>query len=95
MKLYIYVYVQFRDRSVSSLQGCRSGESSRLSQIWPGLDSQTRRQMSFDEFISVLFSTPKCFTPGTTVFPSPQKPKFDLIRVHFLVSPISAPALED
>ena len=94
MKLYIYIYVQFRDHSVSSLQGCRSGESSRLSPIWLGLDSQTRCQMSF-EFISVLFSAPKCFTPGTPVFPPPQKPKFDLIRVHLLVSPISAPALED
>ena len=27
----------------------------------------------------VLYSAPRGFSPGTPVFPSPQKPKFDLI----------------
>ena len=27
----------------------------------------------------VLCSAPRCFSAGTTVFPSPQKPTFDLI----------------
>ena len=46
----------------------------------------------------VLYSAPRGFSPGTPVFPSPQKPTFDLIYFHcsfqFTVSPISAPALE-
>ena len=47
----------------------------------------------------VLYSAPRGFFPGTPVFPSLQKPKFDLISVHLLISiysvAIKAPALED
>ena len=31
----------------------------------------------------VLYSVPRGFSPGTPVFPSPQKPTFDLIYVDF------------
>ena len=38
----------------------------------------------------VLYSAPRGFSPGTSVFPSPQKPTFDLIWfIWFTVSPIS------
>ena len=38
----------------------------------------------------VLYSAPRGFSPGTPVFPSPQKPTFDLIWfIWFTVSPIS------
>ena len=41
----------------------------------------------------VLYSAPRGFSPGTPVFPSPQKPPFDLIYliwfIWFTVSPIS------
>ena len=53
-------------------QGWRSGESARLPPLCPGFDSRTRRHM-WAEF------APKGFSPGTPVFPSPQKPTFDLI----------------
>ena len=41
----------------------------------------------------VLYSA-QSFFPGTLVFPSPQKPTFDLIWFQITVSPISASALE-
>ena len=40
----------------------------------------------------ILYSAPSGFSPGTPVFPSHQKPTFDLISVNFIwfsVSPIS------
>ena len=43
---------------------------------WPGFDSQTRRHMCVELFGSLLCT--KRFSPGTSVFPSPQKPTFDL-----------------
>ena len=42
----------------------------------------------------VLHSAQRVFSPRTPVFPSPQKPKFDLIWFQITVSQISAPALE-
>ena len=42
----------------------------------------------------VLYSAQRVFSPGTPVFPSPQKPTFDLIWFQITVSPISASALE-
>ena len=42
----------------------------------------------------VLYSAQRVFSPLTPVFPSPQKPKFDLIWFQITVSQISAPALE-
>ena len=55
-------------------QGWRSGESARL----PVFDSRTRRYM-WAEFVGSLLCAPRGFSPGTPVFPSPQKPTFDLI----------------
>ena len=51
-------------------QGWRSGESARLPPMCPGFDSWTRPHM---------WTAPRGFSPGTPVFPSPQKPTFDLI----------------
>ena len=42
----------------------------------------------------VLYSAQRVFSPGTPVFPSLQKPTFDLIWFQITVSPISASALE-
>ena len=42
----------------------------------------------------VLYSAQRVFSPGTPVFPSPQKHTFDLIWFQITVSPISASALE-
>ena len=47
---------------------------------WPGFDSQTRRHM-WVEFVGSLPCT-ESISPGTAVFPSPQKPIFDLICVN-------------
>ena len=55
-------------------QGWRSGESARLPLMCPGFDSRTRRHM-WAEFVG----SPRGFSPGTPVFPSSQKPTFDLI----------------
>ena len=55
-------------------QGWCSGESTRLLPMWPGFDSQTRRHVWVE--LLVLFSAPRGFSPGTPVFPSPQKPTF-------------------
>ena len=41
----------------------RSGESTRLPPMWPGLDSQIRRQM-WVEFVGSLLCTER-FSPGT------------------------------
>ena len=54
----------------------RSGESTRLPPMWPGFDSQTRRHM-WVEFVGTLVCTER-FSPGTPVFPSAEKPIFDL-----------------
>ena len=53
-------------------QGWRSGDSNHLPPMWPGFDSQTRRDM----WVVVVGSRPwfeRIFS-GTLVFPSPQKP---------------------
>jgi len=43
----------------------------------------------------VLFSAPRGFSPGTPVFPSPQKPTFPIPILAWKMSLISAKALED
>ena len=50
-------------------KGWRSGENARLPLMWPGFKSRRRRHM-WVEFVVNSFS------PGTPVFPSPQKPTF-------------------
>ena len=49
------------------VQGWRSGESTRLSSMWPGFDSQIRRQMWVELVGSLLFT--ERFSPGTPVSP--------------------------
>ena len=53
-------------------QGWRSGESTRLPPVCPGFNSRTRRD-KWAEFVGSLFCSER-FSPGTPVFPSPQKP---------------------
>ena len=65
---------QFHKFSEIGEQGWRSGESARLQPMWPGFDSRTRRHMSV-EFVGSLLAL-RGFSPGTPVFPSPQKPTF-------------------
>ena len=63
-------------------QGWRSGESICLppmERLGPGIDSHAKRGLS----LLVLYSAPKGFSSGTPVFPSPQKPLFDLICSDF------------
>ena len=55
-------------------QGWCSGESARLPQCVPG-SIPALAVIS----VLVLYSPPRNFSPGTPVFPSPQKPTFDLI----------------
>ena len=55
-------------------QGWHSGESARLPPVWPGFDSWTRRHVG--EFVVGSLLAPRGFSPGTPVFPSPQKPTF-------------------
>ena len=74
---------------IYSILYIRSGESTRLPTMWPGFDPQTRRHM-WVEFVGSLLCTER-FSPGTPVFPSPQKPKFDLICVNLLISLYSVP----
>ena len=52
------------------MQGWRSGESICLPQMWPGFDSQIRRQVWVD-FVG--------FSPGTPVFLCSQKSTLILI----------------
>ena len=55
--------------------GWRSGESTRLPPMWPGFDSQIRRQM-WVEFVGSLLCTER-FSPGTPISPLLKKPKFE------------------
>ena len=50
--------------------GWRSGESARLTPMWPGFNSRRRRL----SLLLVLSFAPRGFSPGPPVFPSPQKP---------------------
>ena len=58
-------------------KGWRSGESARLPPMWPrpvsnpGVDTICRLSL-----LLVLSLAPRGFSPGTPVFPSPQKPAF-------------------
>ena len=84
------VYVAF-DPFHSGMPGWRSGESTHLQPIWPEFNSQSHM---WTEFFGSLLCTER-FSP---VFPLLKKPTFDLVSVNcyfqFIVSPISAPALE-
>ena len=56
-------------------QGWRSGDSTRLPPTWPGLDLGLAA-MSGLSWLLVLYSAPRGFSPGSPVFPSPQKSTF-------------------
>ena len=56
-------------------QGWRSGVSTRLPPMWRGFKSRRRRHM-WVEFVVGSLTCSGTFSPGTTVFPSPQKPTF-------------------
>ena len=49
-----------------------SGESTRPPPMWPGFNSRSRRHM-WVEFVVGSLLAPRGFSPGTPVFPSPQK----------------------
>ena len=70
-----------RTRLVFGEQGWRSGESIRLPPVWPGFDSQTRCHM-WVEFVVGSRPCSECFSPGSPVFPSPQKPTFSNSNIH-------------
>ena len=86
---YLSSFLVERDYVRHAVWGWRSGESTRLPPMWPGLDSQTRRHM-WVEFVG--------FSPGTRVSPLLKKNHnltwFAFIVNFSLVCPISAPALE-
>ena len=56
-------------------QGWCSGESTCLPPMWPGFDSRSQSHM-WVEFVVGSLLAPSSFSPGTPVFPSPQKPTF-------------------
>ena len=56
-------------------QGWRSGESTRLSPMGPGFESQGQSPM-WVEFVVGCLLAPRGFSLGTLVSPSPQKPTF-------------------
>ena len=65
----VYTYATIESR------GWCSGESTRLPPMWPGFDFRSRRHMWVEFAVGSLFA-PRGFSPGTPVFPSPQKPTF-------------------
>ena len=62
------------------VQGWRSGESTRLPPMWPGFDSQIRRQM----WVGSLLCSER-FSPGTPVSPLLKKPKFEFDLIVLIV----------
>ena len=69
----IVIKVQFETLGV---QGWRSRESTRLPPMWPGFDSQIRRQM-WVEFVGSLLCSER-FSPGTPVSPLPKNQNLKL-----------------
>ena len=51
------------------------GESVRLPPMCPAFDSRSQRHI-WVEFVVILYSTPRSFSPGTPAFSSPQKTTF-------------------
>ena len=73
--------------------GCRDGAGVRaLASHQCGPGSIPRLGVMCGLSLLVLYSALRGFQgPGTPVFPSPQKPKFDLIFVNLLISIYSVP----
>ena len=59
--------IRLRANIVGVVQGWRSGGSTLLPLMWPGFDSQIRRQM-WVEFVGSLPCTER-FSPGSAVSP--------------------------
>ena len=57
-------------------QGWHSGESTCLPPMWPGFKSQHQYHICGLSLLLVLSLAPRGFSPGTPVFPSPQKTTF-------------------
>ena len=66
-------FVRFSQRIAFGEQGWRSGESARLPQCGPGLTPGPGVICGLS-LLLVLVLAPRGFSPGTRVFPSPQKP---------------------
>ena len=64
-------------KSALGEQGGRSGESARLSPLWPGFDSRTRRHM-WVEFVVGSLPCSEGFSPGSPAFLPPQKPTLQI-----------------
>ena len=56
-------------------QGWRSGESARLTSMWPGFKSRLRLHMWVEFVVGSLLCSERFFS-GYSGFPSPQKPTF-------------------
>ena len=69
---YVYVY-----RAMDREQGWRSGRALAFHHCGPG--SIPGLGVISGLSLLVLYSAPRGFSPGTPVFPSPQKLTFDLI----------------
>ena len=63
----------------------QTGESTCLSPMWPGFDSQTRRHR-WVEFVGSLGSVPRGFSPGTLFFPHFSKNLVFDVFILFLFS---------
>ena len=69
----------------------RSGESTCLPPMWPVFDSRTLRAAYLVEFVvGSRHCSDGFFSPGTPIFPSPQKPTILNSNSIWKVSPISA-----
>ena len=53
-----------------------SGESTHLSQMWPGFKSQRRFHMWAEFIAGSVCLAPRGFSPGTPIFPSKKTPTF-------------------
>ena len=72
--VYILRKVKYQnvfDQMNMGSKGWRSGESARLPPMWPGFNAICGLSL-----LLVLSFAPRGFSPGTLVFPSPQKPAF-------------------
>ena len=61
--------------AVKGSKGWRSGEKARLPPVWPRFKSFNNALCGLS-LLLVLSFAPRGFSPGTPVFPSPQKPTF-------------------
>ena len=62
-------------QSRTKSKGDQGKQGWRLSAMWPGFNSRTRRHMWVDFVVGSLLAS-RGFSPGTPVFPSPQRPTF-------------------